>query len=292
MELALVTAAVFVRIFSSPAGNVFQKQLTERGFNPLFINFVTYFILAFCCIPAFCQLNLSGMPEGFWFYSVLVGIAGALGNAFLVKALQGGELSVLGPINSYKSVVGIITGIFLLDELPNLWGVAGTGLIIYGSYYVLGTSGEKLKWQTLKEGGIIYRVLSLILTAIEAVFIKKVILFSSSVTAFIMWCCLGSLFSAVLLFIFRLNIKRELSIIHAADISKYILLVVCIGLMQFSTNYVFSVLPVGYALALFQLSVILTVVLGHKVFSEEKLWQKLAGSTMMVAGTVLIILLK
>jgi drug/metabolite transporter (DMT)-like permease len=51
-------------------------------------------------------------------------------------------------------------------------------------------------------------------------------------------------------------------------------------------------MPVGYALALFQLSVILTVILGHKVFREEKLWQKLLGSAIMISGSIIIIILK
>jgi valyl-tRNA synthetase len=49
---------------------------------------------------------------------LLGGLVGALGNAFLVKAIQNGELSVLGPINSYKSVVGVVVAVFLLGEVP------------------------------------------------------------------------------------------------------------------------------------------------------------------------------
>jgi len=292
MEIVLVIAAVFLRIISNPAGNVFQKQLTEKEINPLFINFITYFILALFCSIIIPGKDFSAFSEGFWTYSVLVGIAGAMGNAFLVKALQGGELSVLGPVNSYKSVVGIITGIFLLNEIPNVWGIAGTALIIFGSYFVLGTAGDKLSWEKLKQEGIVYRLLALVFTAVEAVFLKKVILYSSSVTAFIMWCCSGAVFSFILLKSFRIGIKPEMKKIHHPELVRIFFLVFCIGIMQFSTNYVFNVMPVGYALALFQLSVILTVILGHKIFSEEKLWQKLLGSVIMVAGSVVIILLK
>jgi uncharacterized membrane protein len=46
----------------------------------------------------------------------LAGITGALGNGFLLRALEKGDLSVLGPINSYKSVAGIIFAVFLLNQ--------------------------------------------------------------------------------------------------------------------------------------------------------------------------------
>jgi drug/metabolite transporter (DMT)-like permease len=292
MEIALITAAVILRIISNPAGNVFQKQLTGKQINPLFINFTTYFILALLCCIIIPGTDFPKYPRDFWIYSLLVGIAGAMGNAFLVKALQGGELSVLGPVNSYKSVVGIITGIFLLNEIPGIWGITGTFLIILGSYFVIGTTDGKFSWAQLKQEGIVYRLLALILTAVEAVFLKKVIIYSSSLVAFIMWCCSGAVFSFLLLKSFRIKSIIEIKKLHSPEIIKIFLLVFCTGVMQFSTNYVFKVMPVGYALALFQLSVILTVILGHKVFREEKLWQKLLGSAIMISGSIIIIILK
>ena len=69
------------------------------------------------------------------------------GNVFLVKAIHIGDLSVLGPINAYKAVVGMLFGIFLLNEIPGWWGLLGVLLIIAGSYIVLNyrrNSGHRL----------------------------------------------------------------------------------------------------------------------------------------------------
>lgn len=122
-------------------------------------------------------------------------MTGALGNGFLVKALQKGDLSVLGPINSYKSVIGIVVGIILLGEIPNRWGVLGIALIIYGSYFVLDTTEERFSFALLKKSEIQFRLWAMILTAIEAVLVKKVILVSSTTVAFISWCWFGAVFS-------------------------------------------------------------------------------------------------
>jgi drug/metabolite transporter (DMT)-like permease len=51
-------------------------------------------------------------------------------------------------------------------------------------------------------------------------------------------------------------------------------------------------MPVGYALALFQLSIIVTVWLGHRIFGEANLRQKLIGSIIMLTGSVLILFSK
>lgn len=77
-----------------------------------------------------------------------------------------------------------------------------------------------------------------------------------------------------------------------ASIKQFLLLVISIGIMQYTTNYTFDHLPVGYALSLFQLSIIVSVLLGHKIFKEQDIRKKLIGSMIMIIGSVLIILLK
>jgi uncharacterized membrane protein len=199
-DTVLISLAVLLRIFSNPLGNVFQKQLTAKGIHPLIVNFQTYFLLSIICLLISSFLHWPVLPRQFWVYSVLGGMVGALGNGFLVKALQFGELSVLGPINSYKPVIGIIGGIVLLGEVPGLWGIAGIALIIFGSYFVLDTTKEKFSLALFKKNEIQFRLWAMILTAIEAVFVKKVILVSSTTVAFISWCCFGAVFCVVLVF--------------------------------------------------------------------------------------------
>lgn len=283
--------AVVLRILSNPIGNVVQKQLTNGGHHPLLVNFLTYLLLSVGCLGLFVVMDRTVLPPEFWWYSILVGITGALGNAFLVKALQGGDLSVLGPVNSYKSVIGMIVGIFLLGEIPGFWGVLGVVLIIYGSYFVLDTTEERFSLRLLKKPAIQFRIWAMILTAIEAVFIKKVILASSTTVAFASWCFFGALFSFVLLLLYRVQVAAEVQKIKHADYRKYLLLVLCIGTMQYTTNYVFDHMPVGYALSLFQLSTLISVLLGYKIFAERDIRKKLLGAVIMILGSVIIILL-
>jgi drug/metabolite transporter (DMT)-like permease len=292
IETTLTVVAVALRILSNPAGNVFQKRLTEKGHHPLLVNFLTYFLLSIACLVFAFTANWKTLPDAFWLYSILGGIAGALGNGFLVKALQRGQLSVLGPVNSYKSIVSIVVGIFLLREVPNLWGLLGIALIVYGSYFVLGTTEEKFSWTLFKRREIQFRLWAMVFTAIEAVFVKKVILASSVVTAFVSWCWFGGFFSAVFLFASRVRITTELRKIKPPDFALYLLLILCVGIMQATTNYAFSHMPVGYALSLFQLSVVASVLFGYRFFNEQDVRKKLLGSVIMIAGSAIIILLK
>ncbi|MGB8194966.1 MAG: EamA family transporter [Chitinophagaceae bacterium] len=291
-QILLISISVFLRIVSNPLANVFQKQLTNNGQHPLLVNFLTYLILSIACLFAAWNVPWAQLPAEFWFYSILGGIAGGLGNGFLVRALQGGDLSVLGPINSYKSVVGVVFGIFLLGEIPGIWGLAGIALIIYGSYFVLDTTEDRFSWALLKRKEIQFRLYAMVLTAIEAVFVKKVILASSVLISFISWCWFGALFALVFLLINRIGFKGLQTKATVNIYLKYLYVVICIGIMQITTNYAFQHMPVGYALSLFQLSTIVSVLLGHKIFREKDIQKKLIGSVIMIAGSVVIILLK
>lgn len=292
METLFTTVAVLLRILSNPLGNVFQKQLTAKGHGPLLVNFHTYLLLSVVCIIIAVQVHWRDLSQTFWLYSILGGITGAVGNGLLVKALQKGELSVLGPINAYKSIVGMIAGIFLLREIPNLWGLLGVLLIIYGSYFVLGATEEKFSWALFRRGVTQLRLWALFFSAVEAVFDKKVILASSVATAFLSWCWFGALFSFLLCLIYRNKSTEENKEPVSPEYKKYFFLICCVGTMQATTNYAFAHMPVGYALALFQLSTLVSVLLGHRIFNEREIRKKLIGAAIMVAGSVVIILMK
>ncbi|MGZ3861407.1 MAG: EamA family transporter [Flavisolibacter sp.] len=291
MPLLLLTLiAVLFRILSNPVANVFQKDLTVRGHHPLVVNFLSYLGLGVLCIFIGFRVSWNQLPPDFWRYAIGGGIVGSVGNAFLVKALQKGDLSVLGPINAYKSVVGIIVGMFLLGEQPNLWGLLGTLLIIGGSYFVLDTTPERFSWALLRRKEIQYRIWAMALTAVEAVFTKKVILASDVPTALFSWCWIGAVFSYLFLQINKVSLLPNLRFFTTSDLGKYFFLVLCIGAMQLTTLFVFDHLPVGFALALFQLSTIVSVLLGHRIFREQDIRKKLLGAAIMMVGSIVIIL--
>ncbi|MFM1755459.1 MAG: hypothetical protein RL621_363 [Bacteroidota bacterium] len=284
--------AVMIRILINPFSNVLQKQITIKGQHPLFINLTTYALLAFISIFLVFDISIQSLDTEFWIYSIAGGITGAIGNGFIVKALEKGELSVLGPINAYKSIVGMLFAYLLIKEVPNTWGIAGMIFIIIGSYFVLDTTEEKFSWQLFKTPAIQYRLAALILTGIQAVLDKKVIEHSNLTIAFAGWSIFGAGFSFIFILFTKVSIQKEFKNIHRELLIKYFLLVLTVGLMLASTNYTLSHMPVGYALALFQLSILLSVVLGHRFFNELHIFKKLMGATIMVIGSALIILMK
>lgn len=281
MQIFYNFIAIFIRVAANSLSNVFQKKLAFEGENPINVNFINYLLLSLFSIPLLFFVDYSAVNLTFLLYALAGGLTGAVCNCFMVMALEKGELSVLGPINSYKAVIGLIFGMFILHEIPNMYGIMGILLIISGSYFILESPGALMKKD------IQYRIYALIFSAIEAVFIKKVIILSSITASFITSSFLGAIFSFIIMNIFsssklKLPVKR-----HSI---MYVLTALCFGLMTFTTAYVFKYMNVGCALSLFQLSIIINVILGYKLFNEKNLIKKLFGSLIILIGSATILI--
>lgn len=281
MQIFYNFIAIFIRITTNSLSNVFQKKLAFENENPINVNFINYLLLSLFSIPFIFFINPSVLTAKFWIYALAGGLTGAICNCFMVMALEKGELSVLGPINSYKAVIGLIFGMIILHEIPNIYGLLGIAFIIFGSYFILETPKAILKKD------IQYRIYALIFSAIEAVFIKKVIILSSITVSFITSSILGAIFSYIIMRIFSASKPKTPSNKHTV---MYILTALCFGLMTFTTAYVFKYMNVGYALSLFQLSIIINVILGYKLFNEQKILKKLFGSLIILIGSATILI--
>lgn len=288
--LYLTILAVATRIFVNPLANVFQKKLIDGGNPPLFINLVTYILIAVVCFFETFKTDWSSLPFEFWQNAVYVGILGAFGNWFYVKALHGSNLSVLGPMNAFKSVIGIIGGIFFLQEMPTIFGLFGLVLIGYGCFFVLDSPDQRFSFSLFKRADIQYRFAGMLLSAFEAIFIKKVILYSSVTISFISYSWFGILFASIFLLVNKSQLTSISPKAIKASAGDFIYVSLCLGVVHLATNYAIKQLPIGYALSLFQLSALASVVLGYKIFKEDQVIRKLLGAFIMVVGSIMIIL--
>ena len=268
-----ICLGILIRIISNSYLNVFQKTLTAKGQKSSAVNFFTY--LGLSALSVFFVSKIEAITPELLLNVLIMGALGALGNYFIIKALSIGELSALAPVNSFKPVVALLIGIVFLKETPSVCAVLAIFMIIAGTFII-----TKAKGNTPKKA-IIYRILALLFSASEAVFIKKIILLTGAEEAFALWCFAGLIFSSL----FMVKSKPKI-----CSYKYQLYLILAVGIMQYSTNYVFSKMNVSYALALFQLSTLLSVFLGVKLFGEKELKKKVCASLIMIAGAVILIL--
>lgn len=286
---------VATRVLANPISNVFQKQLALARTPPLVVVFATHALLA---VPALIVIAAHPDLQTRSGFARNIAIAAALavaGNTALVRALEAGDLSVLGPINAFKAVLSMVLGAVFIREVPTAAGVAGTLMILSGSYFVVDRTPDGHRRTALltflARPAIRLRFLALALSATEAVFLKRAILVSAPLPVFLLWSILGCVFSAAILATRSRPATREALAGFRRHWRTFAWLAVAAGVMQMATLFAFGVMQVGYSLALFQLSALVSVVLGRRYFSERHTRRRLFGAAIMVAGAALIVTL-
>lgn len=282
---------LIARILSSPLVNLFQKRITGAGFSPGFVVLISYSFFTILSAPLFIVLRPFHFPAEFWISILILGTVDLLGNLFLVRSLAIIDLSVFGPLNAYKPVFALAAGIFVVGERPGIAGITGVLIILAGSY-LLSLPGMRQKRSIpgipIVSRGAFYRLFAIFLTSMAAVYSKKAILLSSPLVTLMYWSVIGLPFAWA---IWRSERKPNDDLGHVLHYARDIAaLLVFFLILQISTLMVFKGMLVGYALALFQLSALVSVFFGYRFFGERHVVSRLIASAVMVAGALILIL--
>lgn len=321
---------ILIRIVANPAANVFQKLLTRDGARPITVIFGAHLLLSLACVPLFGfthgAAEVFPVSVEFWNSVALCAVLAVACNTLLVYALKFGDLSLLGPINAYKSVVSLLPSLILLGEFPEPVALAGIALIVAGSVLLVGNEDvggdpeeqvddraavrfatrislrAKQRFGALvRSPGVRYRVAALIVSATEAAVLKRAVAAATPVAAFIWWCVLGAAAAGVATAWLRSTDSNSGATSPAGEfvraprrlprvtLMRYVYLTIATGLMQYCTIVALGDWQVGPVLALFQVSTILSVFFGYRFFAERHLGRRLLGSAIMVVGAATIV---
>jgi drug/metabolite transporter (DMT)-like permease len=275
---------LFLRVLLGPFTNVFQKKLSNNGANAVFVVFVTYLVFGLILLPFTFIINYQTVGKDFWQNIIIASVLDGIGNIFLVKALETTELSIFGPVNSFKPAIAMLISVVLIKEIPSINGIIGLAVILIGS--ILLTYEKQIKLKISK--GIAYRITGIFFSALAAVYIKKSINCSTPEVTLVFWTLIVIPIMSVVLLLDINKTKSNISIM-LNNIEHYVFLIISYSLMQYITLLCFKYTLVGYSLAIFQLSSIVSVLLGYKYFNEKKMKKKLICSVIMIFGAILIL---
>ncbi|MBL4638681.1 MAG: multidrug transporter [Gammaproteobacteria bacterium] len=288
MELLIV----FARILSASFANVFQKKLTHQDLHPFFIVMVSYLVLSLICIPLLWTINFDELSSSFWlniFFAALIDMVGTL---FLVMSLSKTDLSIFGPLNAYKVVISMILAMIFLGEIPNSQGFLGVAVILVGSFFLFPSSEKRngnrlLQLFTIK--GVRYRFLSILLFSIGTLPLKNAVIIASPLATAVFWCLIGFPLAILAYVLFIRGSFAQNTTVAKQYVPQFFCLGVLMFLMQYTTMVVLSKFFIAYTLALFQLSMVLHVFLGYRIFNEQHVLRRMASCLVMVAGSLLVL---
>ncbi|MGL4465223.1 MAG: EamA family transporter [Planctomycetia bacterium] len=277
---------IAARILANPFSNVLQKGLTGRGASPLFVVFAVHCLLTIAVLPFAPAPSVSASSE-FFGAMVVCALLAVSGNVLIVAALKRTDLSILGPVNAYKPIVGLVGAALFLGEIPGMGEAAGVLLVVVGSHLLTGgrsAGGEAGRF--FADRGVRLRLAAVAASATEAVVLKHAVELSSPWTTYAAWCWMGAVISGAAWAASK--DKRSDAAAFRASPSLFLALTATTGVMQFCTLAVFDGGKVGPTLALFQISALVSVYLGWRVFHEADVVRRSAAAGVMVGGAALI----
>ena len=186
----------------------------------------------------------------------------------------------------------MLLALIFLGEVPSLQGFSGVMIILLGSFLLFppaASSSSNRLWHLFRQRGVQYRFLSILLFSVGTLPLKNAVLSGGALATTLYWCLFGLPLSVCLYYWFggkRWQMDWQAAKQHR---SHFIWLGSFIFLMQYTTMLVFSQLMVAYSLALFQLSMVLQVFLGYRIFHEKHILRRLAACAVMIAGCLLVL---
>ena len=283
---------VLIRLATSTTSNILQKQLASKGSDTHFVVAATYAIITLIGWPLLLVSGVPNFESSFWSVIVLAGVLDALGNIFLLLSLKYTDLSIFGPINAFKAIIAMGFAAVTLGEMPTTIGLIGMVIIIGGSYLLAPADVKSIRgrWMAIfGQRGVWYRVISLVFFAAGTVFLKKAVQSEGVIPSFYVWIVVGLIVTGPACAILSRGTYHVLKKTLVEYRANFASLALCISVMQICTLVVFNEMIIGYALALFQLSMVLHVIAGRMLFKERDFKRRLAGCLVMVAGSIVIV---
>jgi len=228
-------------------------------------------------------------PDGFYYLAIVSAAPLEICALYCyMKAIKVSPLSLTLPFLAFTPAFIILTGRILLGERLSLMGVAGIILIVIGSYCLNITSVKEGLFAPIraifKEQGSRLMLLVSFIYSITSVIGKLGILHSNSYffgsTYFI---ALTFLMSALMPFMPRGSMKRL-----TRFPLKGMILGAIFGIEIFSHMLAMSQVEAAYMVSVKRTSLLFGILYGAWWFREERIYERMLGAVIMLAGVFLV----
>jgi len=241
-------------------------------------------IVSFYQIPKFDEIFLR-----FVSISVALDVVAAV---LAYKAIKSAEVSLVAPMSAFNPVFTALISFIFLSEKITFHGGIGILLICLGAY-VLQISKLRNDWLDpvrgfMKNRAIQFSLLAYFIWSITPILQKAAILHTTpQVPAFVGFS--GLLGMVTVLTFFAARYFKDIG----STLKKNFILLFIVGVLgvigNISAFTTFSLTNLGYATAVFKLSMIFTVILGWVFFKEKNIKDRIIGSSIMLTGVLLLV---
>lgn len=207
------------------------------------------------------------------------------------KAIKLSEISLVAPIAAFNPVFTALISMLTLHEIISFNGWVGIILVCFGAFFMQSISTKKSFYAPVKaffyEKGIRLSLLAYFIWAITPTLQKMAIFHTYPQTP--PFIALVGILGANVFF----GLKATRSRFSLKSISKFIPLFIFVGFLtaigQAAAQIAFSMANLGFATAIFKLSIIFTVILSGVFLREHHIKKRLVASMIMLIGVYLLV---
>jgi drug/metabolite transporter (DMT)-like permease len=281
---ALLTAFLFAT----------SDALTKRALASRDEYFVAWIRLLFALpalVVSFAFIDIPRLDKTFWFATLIALPLEILAIVLYTKALKISPITLTMPFLSLTPLFLIITAYFILDERVSLWGSIGIFFIAGGSYTL---NLHKVRLDLLgpiraivKERGSLLIIIVAFIFSFTSTLGKMAIDHSSPVF-------FGSFYFILVTLLFTpiaITKNRGRIVITKNDIGPLASIGITYALMIIFHMLALSMTEVAYMISVKRLSLLFSVMYGYLLFREKRIVERTIGSSLMLTGFVLIILM-
>lgn len=278
-----MTTSYFILILASIAIGltyIVNKKLSHGKFNASTFTFLISCVNALISIPLLYSNFYITKNPSLWILILISALTFGLSSYFSFRAYKLADASTVSLVHKLNVALAAVIGILFLNEKYSYLSYIGLSFIVVSNLFIV-YDGKKI---TINRG-IFFAFLMAITSALAAVF-DKIILndFSPFTYVFVNSILTGVLFSfrkgiiSEGIQLFRQNAKLVLttSVLNVGSWAAFLFV-----LQNTSVSKTFPIYK--------SLSLIVPVLLGILILKEtNKLWQKIAGTIIGVAGIILL----
>jgi len=282
--LAILTAFVVATQDAWVKKHFSQLSSYEMAVIPMFFSLPLF-------VATLCLVEIPQLDNTFLICFLISLPLNAVCFTLYMRAIQISPLSLTLPYLAFTPIFAIIPGYMFLGELPNLWGGAGILLTVLGSF-VLNLDTRKAMVGlgsahfTREPGSILMLIVAFLFGF--AVVIGKVAIVHSSVMFFTMLFFAALNLSMVLVLWLLGKVKLRT---FTGKPLKGLTAGILLYLHAVLHGWAVSLTKVVYMIFVKRLSILIGVFFGGLFFKEENIPIRAAGTLLMLAGAVIVMVI-
>jgi len=274
-------------------GALVGKRVLQRAHALEYAASQSLYALLLVLVLPFLPLHLSfGLVGALYFLSFVL----AAGNLYYLKSIRHSELSESVPLMNISPLFLLVLAFVFLGELPSRLDIVGIFLLIVGAYFVQLTSMRIADfWKPfrvlLTSRSALYMIFAVLVFSFTAVMQKALLNWGVSAISLLvltrLFVALNYVFLEVVVHGFQeilRNLHRDGRAILTSTLASFFSDFFLVLAMAVPGALVSLIIPLK------RTSTFLTALIGGRLFHEHRLFLKLVGCLIMLAGVLIIAL--